>query len=105
DPFPVALELRTEIVGVFLVLTAQAFPAFGGVGSEKRALLLFKILPGTDRHKIVMDDRVGESRDGKLSDEQGVKKAWNEENKSRGDPSDHAGLRLLLRFSFREQQS
>jgi hypothetical protein len=64
DPFAIPLKLRTEIVGVFLVLAAQAFPAFGGVGSQQGGFLLFKILPGTDRHEIVMDDRMGESREG-----------------------------------------
>ena len=29
-----------------------------------------------------MDDRMGESRDGKFSEEQGVKKGWSKENKS-----------------------
>ena len=81
DPFTVALELRAEVVGVLLVLSAEAFPAFGGVRGQQRGLFLFKILPSPDRHKIVMNDRRGESREGKLSEEQGVKKRRTKGNK------------------------
>jgi hypothetical protein len=74
NPFAVPLELRPEVVGVFGVPSAQAFPAFGGVGSEMGALLSLKILPSADRHEIVMDGGMGESREGKISEEQGVKR-------------------------------
>jgi len=74
DPFPIPLEFGAEIVGVFLVFPAQALLAPGGIGGETRGLLFFKILACPDRHEIVMNDREGESRDGKISEEQGVKK-------------------------------
>ena len=85
DPFAIPLEFGAKVVGVFLVLSPQTFPAFGGVGRKQGSLLFFKVFPGTDRHKIVMDGRLGESRDGKFSKEQGVKKRRTGGNKSARD--------------------
>ena len=83
DPFAVPLELGAKVVGIFLVLPAQTLSAFGGVGGKLGSFLFFKIFPGTDRHKIVMDGLMRESRDGKSPKEQGVKKGWNNMNKSK----------------------
>jgi hypothetical protein len=74
DPFPVPLKFGPKIVGVFLVLPAKALLAARGIRGKERRLLLLEILTSPDRHKIVMDDRMGESRDGKILEEQGVKK-------------------------------
>jgi hypothetical protein len=82
NPFPVSLKLGPEVVGVFRMLATQAFPAFGGVRSQECGFFFFKIRPRPDRHKTVMDDHGGESRDGKLSDEQGVKNWRIRTNKS-----------------------
>ena len=96
DPFPIPLKFGAEIVGVFLVFPAKAFLTAGGVGGEERGLLLFKILPSADRHEIVMDDRLGESRDGKFSEEQGVKKRGTEGNKLSAIRSEAKTPRLRL---------
>jgi hypothetical protein len=82
NALPVPLKLGPEVVGVFRMFATQAFPAFGGVRSQECGFFFFKIRPSPDRHKIVMDDHGGESRDGKLSDEQGVKNRGIRANKS-----------------------
>jgi hypothetical protein len=64
DPLPVSLKFGAKVVGVFLVFSAQALLATRGVGGEGRGLLFFEIFTSPDRHEIVMDDRMGESRDG-----------------------------------------
>jgi hypothetical protein len=81
DPFAVPLEFGAEIVGALGMSPAEAFLAAAGVGSKERDLFLFKIFPGADRHGTVMNDGMGESRDGEFSEEQGVKKGWSKGNK------------------------
>jgi hypothetical protein len=64
DAFAVALKFWAKIVGLFRMLTTEAFPAFRGVAAKHGRFPFFPVFTGMDRHPSGMDGSGGESRDG-----------------------------------------